>query len=407
MEAQARGGEPELTTEEAVTRLGVKPATLYAYVSRGLLRRRRGADGRSRFSLADVERLRQRGRSATGPAGMAVESGLTSVERDTIFFRGQNALDIAGRQGFEETALWLWTGAERSGERPWSTDAAALATGQAVQQALAVGTLPLDRLRVTVAAIAPTDPLRYDTSEQAVRITGRRLISALVDSLPLAGAPPPDDARVARRFWSRLTAEPPNQPLLDLLEAALVLLVDHELSLSTLSARLAASILADPYSVVAVGLSALGGPFHAVASLAAEDLLSEVSLPQRAAWTIGERLRRGDRLPGFGHRVHTGGDPRASFLLDQLQQACAGSPQLAVVEAILDATRERGLPAPNVDFALASLAHVTQMTRGASEAIFGLARVAGWIAHALEVYAGGFEVRPQVLYVGTAAGPER
>src|SRR5260221_14321628 len=155
--------------------------------------------------------------------------------------------------------------------------------------------------------------------------------------------------------------------------------MDHELSLSTLSARLAASVLADPYSVVSVGLSALGGPLPAVASLAAEDLLAEVSEPDRAPWAIGERLRRGDRLPGFGHRVHKAGDPRAGFLLDRLRRARASDTARDVVDAILAATHERGLPAPNVDFALAALAHGTGMTRGASEAIFGVARVAGWI----------------------------
>jgi citrate synthase len=417
-----------LTTDEAVARLGVKPATLYAYVSRGLLRRQRGLDGRSLFALEDVERLRQRGRVAPSPsAGLATESGLTSVSEDAIYFRGRNALDIAASNRFEAAAGWLWTGQVTSPDEPWMPDPAALTTGRSIQAALPADTLPLDRLRVTVAAIAPTDPLRYDTGDPAVRVTGRRLIGALVDSLPLEPLPPlrgrwpegPEgvpsptprannaDKSIATRLWSRLTRHPPSPTSLALLDAALVLLMDHELSLSTLSARLAAGILADPYSVVSVGLSALGGPLHAVASLAAEDLLAEVSEPGRAPWAIGERLRRGDRLPGFGHRVHTAGDPRAIFLLERLRQARAADPALEVVEAILAATQERGLPAPNVDFALAALTHCTGMIRGASEAIFGVARVAGWLAHALEVYTGGVETRPQVIYVGAPTVPER
>lgn len=401
------GSEPELTRDEAVARLRVKPATLYAYVSRGLIRRRRGRDGRSRFSLADIERLRQRGRAAASPTSMAVRSVLTSVEPATIRFRGRDVMELVGSSTFEQAAHWLWTGEHDAPEDAWESDHAALATGHAVQSALPVGTLPMDRLRVTVPAIAPTDPLRYDTSQDAVEMSGRRLIAALVDSLPLVGREEPADRRIAARLWPRLTPEKATPDLLLLLDAALILLIDHELSLSTLSARLTASLFADPYSVVSVGLSALGGPFHAVASLPAEDLIAEVSLPQRAAWTIGERLRRGDRLPGFGHRSHTSGDPRARVLLRQLRAATGDQPAMEVVQEILRATAERGLPQPNVDFALAAFARTVGMVRGSSEAIFALARVAGWIGHALEVYTGGAEASPSFLYLETRTGPER
>lgn len=400
------GTEQGLSTEEAVARLGVKPATLYAYVSRGLLRRHRGPDGRSRFALEDVERLRQRGRAVPARASsLAIESSLTSVGEDAIYFRGRSALDVAASQRFEAAAGWLWTGRITAPDDGWAADPPALSTGRAVQRALPADTLPLDRLRVTVAAVAPTDPFRYDTGAEAVRVTGRRLISALVDSLPTAG-PPTSGTTIAARFWSRLSRRRATPDVVALLDAALVLLMDHELSVSTLSARLAASILADPYSVVAVGLSALGAPLHAVASLAAEDLLADVSQSEPAQ-AIGDRLRRGERLPGFGHRVHKGGDPRARFLLERLRRACAGSERLAVVEEIIATTAERGVPSPNVDFTLAALAYCADMTRGASEAIFGLARVAGWLAHALEVY--GLEARPQVVYVGTPTPsvPER
>ncbi len=407
MDLRDGGTEPELTRDEAVARLGVKPATLYAYVSRGLIRRRRARDGRSRFSLADVEHLRQRGRAAVSPTSMAVRSVLTSVEPSTIRFRGRDVLEMVDTTTFEQAALWLWTGRQLTPEMPWESDHAALATGHAVQAALPVATLPMDRFRVTVPAIAPTDPLRYDTSQEAVEMSGRRLIAALVDSLPLVGEESTHDRSIAGRLWPRLASTPPSPLFLQLLDAALILLIDHELSLSTLSARLTASLFADPYSVVSVGLSALGGPYHAVASLPAEDLLAEVSLPQRAAWTIGERLRRGDRLPGFGHRSHRAGDPRARVLLQRLREAAPEAPGMQVVEEILRTTAGRGLPQPNVDFALAALARTTGMVRGSSEAIFALARVAGWIGHALEVYTGGAESSPSFLYLGTSTGPER
>jgi citrate synthase len=119
---------------------------------------------------------------------------------------------------------------------------------------------------------------------------------------------------------------------------------------------------------------------------------------------VGARLRQGERLRGFGHRLYPDGDPRAGVLLARLRDTAAGSPRLAVVEALLEAAAQRGLPEPNIDLALAALAHVTGMTRGAAEAVFAVARTAGWIAHALEEYDRNTPIRPRALYTGPSIG---
>jgi len=396
-----------LTTDQAVKLLGVKPATLYAYVSRGLLRRSTGPDRRSRFASEEVEHLRQRGRrSDFRLREVTVHSGLTSVEDGQIRFRDADGFALAAERTFEEAAHWLWLGAF-NGSDAWTSAPEAIAVGRRAQAALPPAALPLDRLRVTVAAMATTDPLRYELGAAAVPVTGRRLISALVDTLPDLREGIPAEGSIARRLWTKLSGEKPTTASAHLLDAALVILMDHELSFSTLSARLAASMRADPYAVVSIGLSALGGPLQSVASLAAEELLSEIDSPGRAAWVIGERLRRGDRQPGFGHLLYSGGDPRGAFLLRGLRTVATDRDKLAIVDAVLEATRERQLPAANVDFALAALANVTGMVRGASEAIFAIARTAGWIAHAMEEYQMDVRVRPKMIYMGPSNTPER
>jgi citrate synthase len=418
-----------LTTAEAAGRLGVKPATLYAYVSRGLVGRERAADGRtSTFDPAEIDRLARPGRPRRGrrpAAELVLPSSLTAIDRGLPWYRGLAVPDLAGRRSFEEVATWLWTarfpatGSVPRGGGPgpgWRAGDAGLEAGRRAQAALPAAALPLERIRVIAAALAAGDELRLELHPAAVTAAGRALIAGLVDCLPHEGPPPPEGAAVAARLWAALSPLDPEPGLVATLDAALVLLADHELAASTVAARVAASVRADPYAVASAGLATVSGSLHGGASLGIEALLAEIDLPEgaaavggaglrdRAAGVVGGRLRRGERLRGFGHRLYPGGDPRARVLLDRLRATAAGSPRLAVVEALLDATARRGLPEPNVDLALAALAHVAGMVRGAGEAIFAVARTAGWIAHALEEYDRNTPIRPRAVYTGPAPG---
>jgi citrate synthase len=413
-----------LRTAEAAARLGVKPATLYAYVSRGLLGRERSPDGRtSTFDPAEIDRLARPGRARRGrrPASdLVVPSALTAIDQGLPWYRGVAVTDLAATRTFEEVAEWLWTGqlpeppAEPGGV-PWRAGEAALDAGRRAQAALPATALPLERIRVIAAALAAGDELRLELHPAAVTAAGRSLIAGLVDCLPRPGLPPGGAALaeppaagagpIAARLWAGLSPLDPEPGLVGVLETALVLLADHELAASTVAARVAASVRADPYAVASAGLATVSGTLHGGASLGIEALLDEIDRPERAATVVGARLRRGERLRGFGHRLYPDGDPRAGFLLTRLRATAAESPRMQVVDALLEAAARRGLPEPNVDLALAALAHVTRMTRGAGEAIFAIARTAGWIAHALEEYDRNTPIRPRAVYTGPPLGP--
>jgi len=396
-----------LTAPEAARRLGVKPATLYAYVSRGVLSRGKAADGRaSLFSADEVERLARRGRPRrpAGAAGITVQSAITEIAGDRLRFRGLDATRLAVSRSFEEVAELLWTGdlPARAARQAWQPTPAALAAGRAAQAALPAGTLPLERLQVIVPAMAATDPLRLQLDPSAVIAAGRSLIAGMVACLPsrvtaTAGEP------IADLLWTRLCDQRASAGLMRAMSAALVLLADHELAASTLAARAAASVRADPYAVVGTGLGAVSGALHGGASLGAEALVAAASSPDDVPRVVAELLRRGEKVPGFGHFVYRGGDPRAIVLLDLVRRAAPKSGQLAVAEAVLAEVRQKSLPEPNIDFALATLARVAGMVRGAGEAIFAVARTAGWIAHALEAYAGDAPLRPRAVYTGRPA----
>ncbi len=414
-----------ITAAEAANRLGIKQASLYAYVSRGVLSRRRDADGRtSMFDASEVEGLARKGRPRRSgrTAELVFESALTEITGSTQRYRGHDATDLALRSSFEDVAMLLWTGslpraagkpggeAPAAGEQPalagrgWQATAEALAAGRAAQAALPPGTLPLERLQVIVPALAATDQFRLHLDRPAVVAAGKALVAGMVGALPQAGrSPEPPEPGVAARLAPKLCTGPVPPGLVRMLNAALVLVADHELAASTLAARVAASMRADPYAVVATGLGAMGGALHGGAALGAELMLGSASSPADAPRVVGDLLRRGEKLPGFGHFVYKDGDPRADLLLRLVAELAPDSPRLAIASAVTNEARRRALPEPNIEFALAVLAQVAGMTRGAGEAIFATGRTAGWLAHALEEYERNIPIRPRSVYTGPEA----
>ena len=389
---------------EAAARLGVKPATLYSYVSRGLLTSTRDPAGRrSLFDAAEVAELHRRAHPLRAPgAELVIESAITALGADRPYYRGRDALTLAGAWTFEQTAEWLWTGVVAEPAPVWQAMTSAATAAREVVQALPTSTLLLDRVMLAVTVLAVSDPMRHSVDPAAVTATGRALIAGIVESLPFQRTRPVRPAdRLAQRLWPRLTKAPPDPPLVQCLEAALVLLADHELAASTMAARIAASVKADPYAVVSSALGVVAGPMHGGASLGAERMLAEIAEPRDAAAVIGERLRRGERIPGAGHAVYKSGDRRADRLLDMVRAAVPQHPRLAVSEAVLHEMGARGLPAVNADFAIATLGQVCGMVPGAGEAIFAIARTSGWLAHALEEYTRTTPLRPRAVYVGT------
>lgn len=384
-----------LSTQQVAARLGVKPETVYAYVSRGLLGSRRGPGGRaSTFDPDEVERLAHRRRGEPGgparrdqDAAGPVYSSVTLIDGSQFFYRGVDAIALARRYGFEEVAWWLWTGALEPGVT-FTAPAEALAAARAASAALPPQAGLVDRLRVAAVAAATVDPVRFDLRPRTVAATARGLVATFVDALPRDDprtALDDGDPGIAARLWPRLTARPADANTVAILDTALVLLIDHGLAASTVTARATASARAHPYAVVSAALGTLEGPLHGAASGLAHRMLTDV-LERGAGPVVAEHLRAGRRLPGLGHRLYTDVDPRAQTLFALLEHVPAAEPVLAAAHAVTE-TVATHLPLPaNIDLALATLSVATAMPPEAGETIFAVARTAGWIAHALEEY---------------------
>lgn len=389
-----------IDADEAIGRLGVRRATLYAYVSRGLVRSEpdAGDPRRSRYSADDVDRLaagRKRSRSpgraaaATLDWGLPVlDSAITLIERGRLYYRGVDAVELAGREGLEGheglegTARLLWGCGEVD---PFAAPAPVGIPPARAEGAGPDGLVARCTARLAAEGLAESETWARDPQR---RWTGaasllRRMAAAAIDRAPSAEPV----AETLARHW-RADAETVRR-----IRMALVLTADHELNASTFSTRVVASTGAALAAAVIAGMAALAGPRHGGMTLRVQALLDEVSGPGAIEAAIARRLRRGDGLPGFGHPLYPAGDPRAAALLAHLRL------DPAMREVIAAAARLTG-EAPNVDFALVALGRCHGLPAEAPFTLFLVGRTVGWIAHALEQQATGGLIRPRARYVG-------
>ena len=395
-----------LSTKETAELLGVKPETVYAYVSRGQLSSRREPGGRaSTFDAREVESLarrnRREGAGSPGSGGdLSVRTRITLIDKDRYFFRGVDATELAAHHSYEEVAEWLWTGRMTRGVT-FTAPPATVAVARRAVDALPEHTSPTDRLRVATIAAAAEDPLRFDLSEESVLGAARVLIPTLVAALPGRRRRGHDDGPLAHRLWDGLTGIEPGDAALRFLDTALALLVDHDLAASTLAVRVAASARAHAYAAVSAGLGVLEGPLHGASSGLAHRMLLDVLDQGSAGTVIADELRAGRRIPGLGHRLYQGEDPRARVLFALLEEVPHAEPALLAARDIVATTTRHTPLHANVDLALAVFTASCGMPATAGETIFAVARTAGWIAHALEEYGERpLRMRPSGHYVG-------
>lgn len=411
-----------LSAAEAATALGIKRETLYAYVSRGALASHTLAGQRgSFFDPADVDRLLRsgRGQAQRGRPDVIIESALTMIDPAGHSYRGQSAARLAATATLEEVAELLWVGQQvRHPQWDFSQDRSTL---DRVLAAIDEPIGPLDVIRIGLPVMAAHDPMRADLRPLAVADVARRLLPTLFaavadngSSLREAPHRGPSDERSS---WSAARAalrcvQPPSaahdwpadhqgiEGHLLAINHILVLMADHELAASTAAVRLAASFGADPYAALQAGHAAISGALHGAASTAVERFVVEVIERQNAPAVVGELLQQGRLIPGLGHRLYPDGDPRAVVLLELASVLLGDTEAFAAAQSIVELTSKRGLPAPNVDFALATIGLAAGWTRGSGEILFGLARMVGWIGHAIEEYEQRSEIRLRALYTG-------
>jgi citrate synthase len=388
-----------LDANEAVEALGVSRATLYAYVSRGRIRSEAapGGERRRRYSRDDIERLKARSRERRNPEKAAeqalhwglpiLESSITLIADEHIYYRGHDAAELARGRSVADIAALLWTGA---------ADGRALGPAPRTPAPRAASAAPFIAAAQSALALASAgDPLAYDLRPRAVTQTGWRILWLLTRlAARRDNTAETIDATLAAAWAAPRSA--------DLLRAALIACADHELNVSTFTARCVASGGASPYNVVIAGLAALEGTKHGGATARVEASWDALRRSPDLRTAFAERLRRGEVIEGFGHPLYPGGDPRAALLLSMLPKGKAAAFARDIAAAAKSVIGE----APTVDFAIVALARALGLPNGAALTLFAIGRTIGWIGHAIEQYEANTIIRPRAKYVGATPPAE-
>ena len=351
-----------LTATQAAARLGVKPATLYAYVSRGLVDRQTSADGRrSLFDPDDIARLARRRAGHRTPSDVTVASELTLVDAPNgrLWFRGLDAMRLCQQRTFEEVAWFLWTG--QLTRQRWL----AVRTADAPESGVA---LPL------VAAAMAERRGDLKTPDEAAE-----LMAALIDGLGATTQATGIAAVLAEKMCGRAA----DRATVRTISTALSLNCEHGMTAATLAARLAAA--------------SGGGLAHALTAamaVAASEVraLTEVEVALSAGSPIGD-LDAGTISAVFPKEPYRSSDPRAGVVFEMLGEGTS------------TAQRPRGAGPASATFALVAVARSCGMPVGSAATLLLIARSAGWIAHALEEGRQPTPYRPRLAYTGPAPRP--
>jgi citrate synthase len=402
-----------LTAAEACALLGIKAQTLYAYVSRGLLRAetRPGHTGKL-YARDDLESLlaRSRARAGHGPTAASamrwgdpiLDSAITCIQAGQIYYRGYSLRELLRRElDFEQLAELLWSGDLPHQRLEWAPCAFVLPH----EEDLASASLSR-RLMHRLSRVALHDPEETDERIDQTLKRARSLIQHTVDALfpASAGVPQPLAKRMA-------TALGLNQgEAVDAINTALLVSADHELNASTFAARVAASTGADLYASLLAGLASFSGRHHGWASLDVHAFLTELPPGSSRRRQLQSLMETSPFPPGFGHRLYADGDPRFEPLWQKARALAAvrkGDAQhwIDEIASVLNLAKSMGCPLPNLDFGLVTVALALGLSREGAATLFIIGRLAGWTAHILEQRQQGFLLRPRARYVGRTPMP--
>jgi citrate synthase len=406
MASSASGTAEDLTgwpayvsRQEAIKVLGIKPQTLYSYVSRGLVRRCAGDGSRSSsYNFQDIQRLKARSlaRSGHGPAAAnaihwgepVLSTAITKITERGPVYGEHLATDLARRnQRFESVAEYLWTGTALVDDVIWREGKHASLGRQLdaitrfhpnvhIRQLLTEVALLLGMEQADAAGVHKT---RSDI-EQA-----RDLMQAMAGAFGFLGArkqyAAPRRGDTIARLLARALGMQASPDVTHALDGVLAVVADHEFTPATFAARIAASAGNDLYSCVGAALQV---HFGSALGLRCDLLEQSLAVPQSRA---------------LDHPLYRNGDPRAKALVEIAERLASRSRPRSRGSASVMPFEQRIL---SMDHALVAVCQALGAPRYAAGGLLAFGRMAGWIAHVFEQRRERFVIRPRAKFVPRA-----
>lgn len=403
---------------EAASLLGIKPQTLYTYVSRGLIQSLPTLKGRRRVYLrAEVEKLRVRPRARLAPGALAasamhagepiIATSITEITSAGPRYRGRLATELANaRLAFENVAEFLWTGELHHDPIVWDVEPLPAEAERLVKSlARALADAPIAHvfsvfaLAISMARGSRAERLRSSNTAMAARqviqtfagcfgyLSSRRAY--------VAGA----TAESIAALVLRASGTPVSEERLRLLNGLMALVADHELSPATFAARVAASSGADLHACLVSAIETSSGRHIAEIYDRTEDFLAGARSKGELIQRVRDLQEAGLAPPGFHQPIYPQGDPRMSTIFDLVRRTGRPSRYLNMVLAFLEEAERRFELKPRMEFGVVALAAELGLPPRAAAGLYILSRVAGWVAHVLEQRLSSGILRPRAKFV--------
>lgn len=407
-----------LTAKQAMEFLDIRKQTLYAYVSRGLIRSMTQSGRANHLYLReDIEKMRARSqaRSAHGVVAASamnwgepiIPTSITEITPEGPCYHGRLAIELArSRIPYETVAELLWTGVWHEETIRWDARPEALSLHNLRNAIIAPETN--DQLMETFALFVLQLGMPHGSFAERVRSSrtleaAREIMRALTGCFGYISK--------NRKFYSMESGQPLIDGLMnalevpntdenwEALEALMVLFADHELSPGAFAARVAASSGANLNSCLASALCTTSGMQIGRLYDRVEEFLDRASSKSILVRRAEQLHERGSVVPGFVHPMYPNGDPRGRYLLDLVKRRKVQSKRLEAIYGFIDDVEKKLGIHPRHELAVMTVAIAIGLPEHCSGALFSLARTAGYVAHVQEQRLSGLLLRPRAKFI--------
>lgn len=348
-----------------------------------------------------------------------IETKISYVDgaQNRLVYRGIDVRDLAERSTYEEVSCLLLYGS-----LPTKTQLDLFTRRMVASRRLPAGIVtligalprsapPMDVLRTAISAMAMFDAKAHKTGHEALLDIGIELIAQAPtivtahDHIRNLHLPIEPDTRLghAANFLYALKGTKPDAEDARALDICWVLHADHGLNASTFAARVTASAQSDIYAALTTAIGTLKGTIHGGANQKVMEMLLEIKDEHNMDQYVRELIKSGKRIPGFGHRIYKGEDPRVIKLRELSHSLCKKTGNMHWFELSRSLERvvfkEKALY-PNMDFYSATLYYALGIPVDMFTAMFACSRMAGWTGHIVEQYELNRLIRPLGDYTG-------